>query len=128
MRGPSQKKKLILWKNVAKPTHDTGYKTELVDSTLSRRHTYTPNVTSMLPLTAEALVQDRDLAAVLTSFQPQFAFVAVGYSVRATDRIELSRTHRTLALRPIPSLNALRAVVAHMGAARPHAICGNTEK
>jgi hypothetical protein len=79
----------------------------------------------MLPLTAQALVQDRDFATVLTGFQPQLAFVAVGYPVRATDRVELGRTHRTLALRPTPSLDALPPEVAIMGAAGAHAICGN---
>ena len=79
----------------------------------------------MLSLTADAFVQDLDLAAMLTNFQLQLAFVVVGYSVRAADRIELGRTHRTLALRPTPSLNALRPIVASMGAAGAHAICGN---
>ena len=79
----------------------------------------------MLPLTAQAFVEDRDLAAVLTRFQPQLAFVAVGYPVRAADRVELGRTHRTLAFRPISSLKALRPKVANMGAAGAHAICGN---
>ena len=78
----------------------------------------------MLPLTAQALVQDSDLAAVLTGLQPQLAFVAIRYSVRAADRVELSRTHRTLALRPTPSLNALRPKVTNMGAAGAHTICG----
>jgi len=79
----------------------------------------------MLSLTAQALVQDCDLAAVLTRFQPQLAFVAVGYPVRPADRVELGRTHRTLALRPTCSLNALRPKVTNMGAAGAHAICGN---